>query len=170
MWPEQAFALRRSWRPQGTRRGGFDLRAGNVGGAGFRLPVRLPGPAAHGDHPRAPAAQVRPGPDFDVARRLRATLSAPQLQDHDSCRRRASPPSDTVCRGMPVGVALGLASVNTASRVTSTTLAHDRRQIKETRPSPRFPVTGTFGTYPRPRSSSTIGSTRGIDRGEPIMS
>ena len=35
-------------------------------------------------------------PRVATARRLRGTLSAPQLQDHDSCRRRASPPSDTV--------------------------------------------------------------------------
>ena len=52
-----------------AQRRGADLRAGNVGGAGLRVPVRLPGPAAHGDHPRAPGARVRPGPDLDVAER-----------------------------------------------------------------------------------------------------
>ena len=52
-----------------AQRCGADLRAGNVGGARLRVPVWLPGPAAHGDHPRAPGARIRPGPDLDVAER-----------------------------------------------------------------------------------------------------
>ena len=35
------------------------LRAGDLGGAGLRLPLRLPGPAAHGDHPGAAGARVQ---------------------------------------------------------------------------------------------------------------
>ena len=52
-----------------AQRRGADVRAGDVGGAGLRLPVRLPRSAAHGDHPRAAGARVRPGPDLDVAQR-----------------------------------------------------------------------------------------------------
>ena len=48
------------------------LRAGDLGRAGLRLPLRLPRPAAHGDHPRPARARVRPRPDLDRAqRRLR---------------------------------------------------------------------------------------------------
>ena len=46
-----------------------DLRAGDLGGAGLRLPLRLPRPAAPGDHPRAAGARVRPGPDLHRAQR-----------------------------------------------------------------------------------------------------
>ena len=46
-----------------------DLGAGDLGGAGLRLPLRVPGPAAHGDHPRAAGARIRPRPDLDVTER-----------------------------------------------------------------------------------------------------
>ena len=36
------------------------LRAGVIGGARLRLPLRLPRPPAHGDRPGAPGARVRP--------------------------------------------------------------------------------------------------------------
>ena len=36
---------------------------------GFRLPLRLPRAAAHGDHPRAARTRVRPRPDLDRAER-----------------------------------------------------------------------------------------------------
>ena len=39
------------------------------GALGLRLPLRLPRPAAHGDHPRAARARVRPRPDLDRAER-----------------------------------------------------------------------------------------------------
>ena len=39
------------------------LRAGVLGRARLRIPLRLPRPAAHGDHPGAPGARVRPRPD-----------------------------------------------------------------------------------------------------------
>ena len=45
------------------------LRAGDVGGARLRLPLRLPRPAAHGDRPGAARARVRHGPDHDRAGR-----------------------------------------------------------------------------------------------------
>ena len=48
--PRQAQAQRRRAR----------LRAGDLGGAGLRLPVRLPGPAAPRDRARAARARVRP--------------------------------------------------------------------------------------------------------------
>ena len=45
------------------------LRAGDVGGARLRLPVRLPRAAPHGDRPGASRARVRHGPRHDRARR-----------------------------------------------------------------------------------------------------
>ena len=45
------------------------LRAGDVGGAGLRLPLRLPRAAAHGDRPGAARARVRHGPGHDGAGR-----------------------------------------------------------------------------------------------------
>ena len=73
----RAVSRRRLGLPEPARRAGqaaaqrrrADLRAGDVGGAGVRLPLRLPRPAAHGDHPRAAGARVRPRPDLDVAQR-----------------------------------------------------------------------------------------------------
>ncbi len=47
----------------------LQLRAGSLAGAGLRLPLRLPGPAAHGDRAGAPGARVRPGPDHHRADR-----------------------------------------------------------------------------------------------------
>ena len=41
----------------------LQLRARKLGGPRVRLPLRFPGPAAHGDHPGAPGARVRPGAD-----------------------------------------------------------------------------------------------------------
>ena len=58
------------------------LRAGDVGRAGVRLPVRLPRPAAHGDRPGAPRAGVRP-----PAHRLRPVGGLPR--DADPRARRA---------------------------------------------------------------------------------
>ncbi len=45
------------------------LRARVLDGAGIRLPVRLPRPAAHGHRAGAPRARVRPGPGHDGAGR-----------------------------------------------------------------------------------------------------
>ena len=45
------------------------LRAGDLGGARLRLPLRLPRPAAHGDRPGAARARVRHGPGHDGAGR-----------------------------------------------------------------------------------------------------
>ena len=45
------------------------LRAGSLAGAGLRLPLRLPRPAAHGDRAGAPGARVRHGPDHHRADR-----------------------------------------------------------------------------------------------------
>ena len=38
----------------------FTYAPGDVGGARLRVPVRVPRPAPHGDHPGAPGARVRP--------------------------------------------------------------------------------------------------------------
>ncbi len=53
----------------------------SLGGAGVWLSLRLPGPAASGDHSGAAGARVRPGPDYDGAGRA--------LQDHDDGWQRA---------------------------------------------------------------------------------
>ena len=45
------------------------LRAGDVGGARLRVPLRLPRPAAHGDRAGAARARVRHGPGHDGAGR-----------------------------------------------------------------------------------------------------
>ena len=45
------------------------LRARGQPGAGLRLPLRLPRPAAHGDRAGAARARVRPGPDHHRAER-----------------------------------------------------------------------------------------------------
>ena len=45
------------------------LRAGDLRGAGLRLPLRLPRPAAPRDRPRAARARVRPRPHLDRAQR-----------------------------------------------------------------------------------------------------
>ena len=45
------------------------LRAGDLGRARLRLPLRLPRPAAHGDRPGAARARVRHGPGHDRAGR-----------------------------------------------------------------------------------------------------
>ena len=45
------------------------LRAGELGRARLRLPLRLPRPAPHGDHPGAAGARVQPRPDHDRPRR-----------------------------------------------------------------------------------------------------
>ena len=55
------------------------LRAGELGRAGLRLSLRLPRPAAPGDHPGAAGARVQPGPDHHRARRA--------LQDHADRRQ-----------------------------------------------------------------------------------
>ena len=54
------------------------LRAGVLGRAGLWIPLRLPRPAASGDHPGAAGARVRPRPDHHCAGRA--------LQDHHDRR------------------------------------------------------------------------------------
>ncbi len=70
--PDRRRRLSRAARGAGqaaAQRRRADLRAGDVRGAGLRLPGRLPGPAAHGDRPRAAGARVQPRPDLDRAER-----------------------------------------------------------------------------------------------------
>ena len=47
----------------------LSLRTRNLRGARLRLPLRLPRPAAPGDHPGTPHARIRPRPDRDRAER-----------------------------------------------------------------------------------------------------
>ena len=56
-------------RKAAAQRLGVLLRAGDVGGAGLRVSLRLPGPAAHGDRPGAPRARIRHGSGHDGAGR-----------------------------------------------------------------------------------------------------
>ena len=70
--PDRRLGLPRAARRPGQaaaqrRRAG--LRAGDVGRARLRLPLRLPRPAAHGDRARAARARVRPRPDLHRAQR-----------------------------------------------------------------------------------------------------
>ena len=53
----------------------LQLRAGELGGAGLRFPLRIPGPAASGDRAGAAGARVQHRPDHHRARRA--------LSDHD---------------------------------------------------------------------------------------
>ena len=55
------------------------FRAGELGGAGLRLPLRLPRPAASRDHPGAARARVQPRPDHHRAQRR---LSRPSDRRH----------------------------------------------------------------------------------------
>ena len=47
----------------------FTREPETLGGAGLRVPLRLPGPAAHGDRPGAARARVQPGPHHHRADR-----------------------------------------------------------------------------------------------------
>ena len=60
------------------------VRARDVGRARLRVPLRLPRPVAHGDHPRAARARVRP-----LARRDRAERRVPRVP-HRRQRSRSS--------------------------------------------------------------------------------
>lgn len=61
-----------------------DLRARELAGARLRLPLRIPRPAAHGDHPGAPLPRVRHGRHHHCAERL--------LPRHDDAGRAARGP------------------------------------------------------------------------------
>ena len=61
------------------------LRAGDVGGARLRLPLRLPRPAAHGDRPGAAGARVRPQPH-----RHRADRGVPGAPHRRHARRSST--------------------------------------------------------------------------------
>ena len=59
----------RGAREAAAQRLGVLLRAGDLGRARLRVPLRLPRPAAHGDRPGAARARVRHGPGHDGAGR-----------------------------------------------------------------------------------------------------
>ena len=59
---------------------------------GLRLPLRLPGPAAHGDRAGAARARVRPGPDHHRADRGLRGAAARRHGDRRSTTREAAGP------------------------------------------------------------------------------
>ena len=59
--------LRESLGKLRSERCELPLRGRIVRGARVRLPLRVPGPAASGNHPGAPVARIRPRPDRDSA-------------------------------------------------------------------------------------------------------
>ena len=69
------------------------VRARDVGRARLRLPLRLPRPAAHGDHPRAARTRVRP-----VAGRDRAQRRVPRAAARRQRRGRRQPVVDAAAR------------------------------------------------------------------------
>jgi hypothetical protein len=100
-------AARRAGKAQAQRRLAA-LRARGVAGAGLRLSLRLPGPAAHGDRAGAPGARVRPGPDHHRAQRgvrggqgrRRGAHGREPVQDAGPgphSRKSASPSSPCTC-------------------------------------------------------------------------
>ena len=60
------------------------LRDGDLGGAGLRLPLRLPRPPAPRDHHRAARARVQPRPDHDRAVRHLPYPHERRLDDRDA--------------------------------------------------------------------------------------
>ena len=96
--PDRFGPLRRSARRAGQaapQRRVVLARAGDVGGAGVRLSLRLPGPAAHGDRAGAARARVRPGPHHDRADgplplRAAATARSSSWTTRPSSPRRAT--------------------------------------------------------------------------------
>ena len=71
-WRRLSRAARRA-RQAASQRCRLRLRAGVIGRARLRIPMRVPWPAPHGDHPGAPRARVRPRPH-----RLRAERRVPR--------------------------------------------------------------------------------------------
>ncbi len=71
LYPVEAERVRRAARRAGqaeAQRRLAALRAGGLAGAGLRLPLRLPRPAAHGHRAGAAGARVRPGSDHHARR------------------------------------------------------------------------------------------------------
>ena len=94
------------------------LRTGKLGGAGLRLPLRIPRAAAHGDHPGAAGARIQSRPDHHCSqralpdhedrwtvdrRRQSFALARPQRDRQD--RRTGDPGDDSdqrrICRRNP---------------------------------------------------------------------
>ena len=82
---QRVSAAARRAREAAAERRVVPLRAGDVGGARLRLPLRLPRPAPHGDRPGAARARVQPRPDHD-----RAGRALPRDDDRRRGRRRST--------------------------------------------------------------------------------
>ncbi len=96
IYPDRREAVRRAARrarEAAAQRRLAALRAGVVDGAGLRVPLRVPGPPAHGDRAGAAGARVRPRPHHH-----RAERGVPRLQD-----RRRHGARSRIPRTMPHG-------------------------------------------------------------------
>jgi GTP-binding protein LepA len=114
------------------------LRARGQPGAGLRLPLRLPGPAAHGDRAGAAGARVRPGPGHHRAqrglrggaeRRHRAEVENPSKMPDLGRIREIREPIVTVHLYMPqdcVGPVMTLAN---QKRGVQLNMAYHGRQV-----------------------------------------
>ena len=71
------------------------LRAGELAGPRLRLPLRLPRPAAHGDHPGAAGARVQPRSADHRARRALPRDARPTARSSRSTARRSCPTRPT---------------------------------------------------------------------------
>ena len=87
--PEPA---RRAGQAQAQRRRA-GLRAGDLRRARLRLPLRLPRPAAPGDHPGAAGARVQPRPDLHRAQRGLPGDHRGRRGDRRSPTRASTPPA-----------------------------------------------------------------------------
>ena len=111
----------RGAREAAPQRRGVLLRAGNVGRARLRIPLRLPRPAAHGDRAGAPRARIQHGPghhgagravsrDQDRRRDRRdrqpgeAARDRPHQQDRRAGDHRDDPDAGGVRRRHPAAV------------------------------------------------------------------
>ena len=89
-------AAARGAREAPPQRRELHLRAGELGRARVRVPLRLPRAAPHGDRPGAPRARVRPRP-HRVARRRSSTASCSstaRARSRSTTRRSSRNPSD----------------------------------------------------------------------------
>ncbi len=148
-------AARRA-REAAAQRLGLHLRARDEPGARLRLPLRLPGAAAHGDRPGAARAGVPavahhhralrglPGHRAPRARSRRSTTrrSFPRPRRSRSSRSRSSPATST---GAPTTSAPSSSSARTgaASSATSSTSAPAACRSPTTSRSPRWSSTSS---------------------------
>ena len=126
-----------------AERRGADLRARDQPRAGLRLPLRLPGPAAHGHRARAPGARVRRGPaghdadggvrgHADRRRRRGRCTRRPRCPSATGSRRSASPTSAprSCAPRSAVGAVMDLCQDRRGTHVDMTFLSEARVQLR----------------------------------------